>query len=78
MYMYVVFHSFPHAVVECALQLVSNAKESRSNPGNHGGGQGVSESVEWVMSGLRDLREVAEDAYSDSGLIAGEMEGATS
>ena len=33
----------------------------------------MSESAEWVVSGLRELREIAEDAHSDSGLIAGEM-----
>ena len=65
-------YSFAHAVVECALQLVSVAKEMRSDPGNHEGGQSVSESAEWVVSGLRELREIAEDAHSDSGLIAGE------
>ena len=62
-----------HAVVECALQLVSGAKEIRGDPGNHEGGQRVSESAEWVVSGLRDLREIAEDAHSDIGLIAGEL-----
>ena len=64
---------FAHAVVECALQLVSVAKEMRGDPGNHEGGQSVSESAEWVVSGLRELREIAEDAHSDSGLIAGEI-----
>ena len=51
---------------------MSAAKEMRGGPGNHEGGQNVSESAEWVVSGLRELKEIAEAAHLGSGLIAGE------
>ena len=61
-----------HAVVESALQLVSVAKETKGDSHNHEGGCRVRESAGWLATGLRDLKELAEDAHSESGLIAGD------
>ena len=73
MYIYIVcMYVHAHTVVESALQLVSVTKEVRGDPCNQEGGWHVGESAECLEAGLRELRELAEDSHSESGLLAGE------
>ena len=53
------------------MQLVSVAKEVRGDPSNQEGHQRVDEAVSWLLEAMKDLRQLSEDAYSESGLIAG-------
>lgn len=71
MYLIVYTVLYYNTVVESALQLVSVAKETKGDSHNHEGGCRVRESAGWLVTGLRDLKELAEDAHSESGLIAG-------
>lgn len=45
---------------------MSVAKSTRGDPCNQEGGTRVSESAGWLVASLKDLKELAEDAHSDS------------